>query len=92
MEENKLQNQNCPLCGKPAEYYERNHLKFKNFKCDKCVEFVISKEAERHPSFNINKEEYSVLAQKAQKGYILKIWTDGNDLCNQYVNCATLLP
>lgn len=39
--------QNCPLCGSPAEYYLVDYGKRKYFKCPKCTLFQITLRAEK---------------------------------------------
>lgn len=67
--------QSCPLCGMQAEFSFLDHKERKAFRCDRCVRFVVTVDAERRLSNAVAefREGLSKQAREAPEGYVLVI-------------------
>ena len=69
----KIQSQDCPLCENPAEFEYRDHKNRKHFYCDICVEFQISRSAEKRLASSIS-EWRSENSEKAKQSNEVHVW------------------
>lgn len=69
----KIQEQDCPLCGTPAEFEYRDSENRKHFWCKKCVRFEISRRAESRLGSS-TLEWRSQCSEKAQNSNEKYIW------------------
>lgn len=70
-----IQQQDCPLCLAPAEYQLIDYDERKYFRCKNCVEFVISRPAEKRLAESIPRwrTQFSEQAKKSDDERILHI-------------------
>lgn len=70
-----VNNQNCPLCDNPADFEYRDHKNRKHFYCGTCVEFQISRIAEKRLASSVVgwRSIYSGKAKKSDGVSVLVI-------------------
>ena len=75
-------NKKCPLCNSGAKYKRLSFgVSTGYYSCDKCLNFIITPEAEKFIINSSNNCRSDVMnkSKKAKVGEALYIWLEGND-------------
>lgn len=71
-----MPNQNCPLCGTPADFSGHDYGRRKGFNCRNCTEFIVTASAEERlkEATQTWKDQLSEKAKITPDGQVLLIY------------------
>ena len=89
---NSVSKQSCPLCNHVSQFELIDGNLRKHFKCQTCNEFVITTNAEKHPTMLLANvpEGLSAKSRKAPKDHILDISVRAGEIYAAHVLRSSL--